>query len=862
MYEEDKVGNGIKLPGVELEPGEKVFTNCAIGGAVFVHVKDGKITKVRPMIFGDNDTKPWTIKARGHEFTPPKRTSLGNYVCTQKGRIYAENRIHYPMKRVDFSPENRNVQNRGKSGYERITWDEAFDLLESEIKRIHATYGKAAITASTGSHADFGLLQYKMGPFGRFWNMLGYSTLSDNPDSWEGWHWGATHAWGYFWKLGISDNFDMLEEALKHTEMLVMWGVDPNTSAGGYNGQDGCRWRWWCKELGMKMVFIDPWCNYTCATWGDKWLAPYPGTDAAMAEAIAWVWITEDTYDHWFVDNKCYGFDEFKDHILGNEPNGYARTPEWAETKCGVKARDIYALAREWAVKKTMLGTASIYGVSGACRQPYATEWARLMVFLLAMRGLGADGCNTWGGASMAPPMDMSFRFFGYSDVGWDTFGIVANEQAQNTVKQKTYRILLPECVMNDKTEWIGEGFCGMSLEQQISRNVCPLPKEEGGAPIRMIYRQGGSYISTMTDTNRWTRMFHSENLEFAVTSDVHFSSETKFYDLILPICSGFERNDICELGAPGGYGANDMGANFRVIILMMKCIEPLWESKTDYMIYCELAKRLGFEEKFTEGNTIMGWIEKVYNASSMPKYMTFEEFKEKGYFVVPTPNMETFHRAVSNKWYYEDRECDVPDHNNPLIGTPRAKQMGTPTGKIEFKSTFLEEHLPDDQERPLLGQWLQPWEGFGSENAKKYPLSLETPHMRFSYHTHYDNKAPWMDEVPMHRGMKDGYAYWPIRINSVDAAERGIKHGDLVRVYNDRGSVICIAYITERMKPGCCIAYQAGAKYDPLEPGKEGSPDRGGCMNLLSPSRLVSPNAPGMVSNSIDIEIERWDLR
>ena len=134
--------------------------------------------------------------------------------------------------------------------------------------------GKAAITGCTGSHADFGLLQYKMGPFGRFWNMLGYSTLSDNPDSWEGWHWGATHAWGYYWKLGISDNFDMLEEALKYTDMLLFWGVDPNTSAGGYNGQDGCRWRWWCKELGMEMIFIDPWCNYTAAVWGGWFSSP------------------------------------------------------------------------------------------------------------------------------------------------------------------------------------------------------------------------------------------------------------------------------------------------------------------------------------------------------------------------------------------------------------------------------------------------------------------------------------------------------------------------------------------------------------------------------------------------------------
>ena len=76
--QETKTRRGITLPGVELEPGEEVFTNCCIGGAVFVHVKDGRVTKIRPMVFGDEDTPAWTIKARGHEFTPPRRTSLGN----------------------------------------------------------------------------------------------------------------------------------------------------------------------------------------------------------------------------------------------------------------------------------------------------------------------------------------------------------------------------------------------------------------------------------------------------------------------------------------------------------------------------------------------------------------------------------------------------------------------------------------------------------------------------------------------------------------------------------------------------------------------------------------------------------------
>ena len=96
-----------------------------------------------------------------------------------------------------------------------------------------------------------------------------------------------------------------------------------------------------------------------------------------------------------------------------------------------------------------MLATGSIYGVSGACRQPYATVWARMMVFLLSMQGLGKPGVNTWGGASLAPPIDFTFKMFGYSDNGWDAFGIVAKETAKNSVTQKTYRLLLPECVMN-----------------------------------------------------------------------------------------------------------------------------------------------------------------------------------------------------------------------------------------------------------------------------------------------------------------------------------------------------------------------------------------------------------------------------
>ena len=112
--------------------------------------------------------------------------------------------------------------------------------------------------------------------------------------------------------------------------------------------------------------------------------------------------------------------------------------------------------------------------------------------------------------------------------------------------------------------------------------------------------------------------------------------------------------------------------------------------------------------------------------------------------------------------------------------------------------------------------------------------MQLITPHVRFSYHTQHDNKNPWLDDIPQHRVKKDGYAWWPVRIHPSDAADRGINDGDIVKVYNDRGGVLGIAMSPSGSGRGLVHSYQAGAKYDPLEPGKAGSIDKGGCMNLL----------------------------
>ena len=227
-------------------------------------------------------------------------------------------------------------------------------------------------------------------------------------------------------------------------------------------------------------------------------------------------------------------------------------------------------------------------------------------------------------------------------------------------------------------------------------------------------------------------------------------------------------------------------------------------ESKSDYDIYCMVADKLGIGPMFSEGKTDLQWVEQYYNATDMPKHMTFAEFFKKGYFVVPdnpnrkkTPGPPLVRRG--------------PREGHPRLGPAPEQPVGrkglqTSTGKVEFISTSLknfEEQGFVDEYRPAMHTYVPAWEGPRCELAKKYPLGMLAPHPRFSFHTMGDGKDSFMNDIKDHRVLIDGHYYWIIRINSVDAAARGIKAGDLVRAFNDRGSVILCAQVGERTQPG-----------------------------------------------------------
>ena len=114
------------------------LTNSSTGGPVFVYVEDGKIVRITPMDLDDAvDALVVDDRGAGQDLRSRRaRPAYSVYTAGFKSMIYSDLRIKTPLKRVDFDPDGeRNIQNRGISGYEPISWDEATDIVVSEINR-------------------------------------------------------------------------------------------------------------------------------------------------------------------------------------------------------------------------------------------------------------------------------------------------------------------------------------------------------------------------------------------------------------------------------------------------------------------------------------------------------------------------------------------------------------------------------------------------------------------------------------------------------------------------------------------------------------------------------------------------------
>lgn len=806
-----------------------------------VDVKDGKVLRIRPFHFDwkyDRDSiRTWKLEKNGKSLEPNWKSLPSPFLLAYKKRLYSPNRIFYPLKRVDWDPNGeRNPQNRGKSKYVRISWDEATTIIANEIKRIHADYGNNAILVQGDGHGEGKGLNMPHGHSGTLLEVMGgFTQQVRNPDSWEGWYWGAKHVWGNGAQGNPMPAGNIVKDSTEHTELMLFWGCDPCTTPWGFSGQFASRLLHFWRDIGMKHVYICPDLNYGAAVHGDKWIPVLPNTDAALQLAIAYIWITEGSYDKDYVATHVHGFEKFSEYVLGKK-DGIPKTAEWAYEKCGVNEWTIKALARAFAKKVTSI--AHYFG-GGLIRGPYSHEQARLEGCLLGMQGLGKPGVHHhqltyWG----LPRMEgLKSRSWWRPDLQ-EVLALPGMTTLSNWQESAIPRTLVRQHLLNPEKEIKvrGIGAIESPIVNQFREFTFPLPGDPG---IRMIWSDTPCQPTCWNWGNGSELALRSPQLEFVLTQHPWLENECTFSDIVLPSNTHLEVDDFECCTMEGGQ--------FCTVLAMDKAVEPLGESKSDLEVMLEIAKKLGHYDEIMQGKSIEDLREMIFEFMNLD--YTWEEFKEKQYHLYQVA---------------EDWEEDTPGFRK-FYEDPEGYPLGTPSGKLEFYSDRLAENFPDDNERPPSPEWIEQSEMHDerrtSSRAADFPLILMSNHGHWRVHAQCDD-ITWTREAPtMKVKGPDGYMYEPIWIHTSEAEKRGIQSGDIVKVFNERGIVLGGAYVTERLSPG--VAYcDHGARIDPIIVGRV---DRGGAINTISGSGTISKNCCGQATTAYLVEVAKvtgqdWD--
>jgi anaerobic dimethyl sulfoxide reductase subunit A len=307
------------------------------------------------------------------------------------------------------------------------------------------------------------------------------------------------------------------------------------------------------------------------------------------------------------------------------------------------------------------------------------------------------------------------------------------------------------------------------------------LKGKSGGYPadFKLLYVQSSDFLNQSANTNKIVQAFGK--LEFIVVEEQFMTPTARFADVVLPVCTFLERRDlVIGFAVPDSYGYRN------------KVIESQYESKTPLEITIELAARLGITDY--SNKTEQEWLGQLIEGSTIPDH---DAFRENGVYKVPMPEPYVA---------FSDQGRD-----------PQNYPFATPSGKIEIYSQMIADMgIPD---LPPIPKYIETWESRNDPLAAKYPLQLITTHSKRRAHSQFDN-LPWLREVELQA----------VYVNSADAKARGIRDGDTVRVFNERGSMILPAKVTERIMPGV-VDIPQGAWFNPDENGV----DRGGSANVLT---------------------------
>lgn len=764
--------------------------NCGGRCLLVAHIQDGKITRL------DADDRPDSPAAPQLRACPRGRAYLR--------RQYHPDRLLHPLKRSG---------KRGEGQFQRITWHEALDTIAAHFERVKARYGNQALFVpyGTGSYN-----QLNGSPAARrLMNLYGGCLGITNSYSWAAINAATPTVWGTL--VTGNQRQDWL-----NSRYILMWGWNPAEMRDGTNSDYFIKL---ARQNGAKIVCIDPRHSLSAAALADEWIPIRPGTDAAMMTAMAYVMLAEGLLDTAFINRHCLGWDSahmppgleseesYTDYLLGAR-DGQAKTPAWAAAITAVPAETIARIAREYAT----LTPAVLYQGYGMQRRAYGEQVVRAGCVLAAITGnFGIPGGWASGLGLQAPD----------GGAKWTVF-----PTGENPVKAAIPVFLWTEACLRGKSMTQADGVTGVP-------NLT--------SDIKLIYAVATNcLINQHANVNRSAEILRDESkVEFLIVQDNFLTPTARFADIILPACTQFE-----TWGVEDGWKYSDE------VILQPKLVEPPGECKSDYQICAEIAARLGIGDAYTEGRDEKAWVDYclgVWRSARFPDLPTLDEFVEKNLGAWSNPVTKP---AIAFADFRRD---------------PLAHPLSTPSGKIEIFSAQLHaRHNP--VEIPPIPKYIQEWENpfpcrcegdspkqspvMRDESTAEeiasltkerlarndmYPLQAIGHHTLARVHSTHANND-WLNEAFPQR----------IFINPIDAAERGIRDGDLVRAWNERGELVLPARVTPRILPGV-VDIPQGAWWAPNENGG----DFGGCINVLTSERWT-PYAFGTAQHTIMVQIEK----
>ena len=340
---------------------------------------------------------------------------------------------------------------------------------------------------------------------------------------------------------------------------------------------------------------------------------------------------------------------------------------------------------------------------------------------------------------------------------------------------------------------------------------------------IKLIYAAGGNPFHHNTDLNTLLRGW--QRADTVIAHEAFWNPLARHADIVLPATTALERNDILAAEAASHW------------IAMEKVIEPVGQARHDFDIFADLAGRLGFGSEFTQGRDERGWMSWLYEQAR-------SQAIERGF---APPDFAAFWTA--GVYAFPEQAAAPQVFLGAFRDDPEASPLKTPSGRIEIFSERIAGFGYADC--PAHPAWIEPSEWLGGALARDYPLHLLSNQPAARLHSQ-------LDMSPLSRASKVA-GREAITLHPNDAAARGIRDGDVVRVFNARGAFLAGARIGDHLRESV-VQIATGAWYQAEQPGVPGSPDTHGNPNMVTMSKPTSSLAGAPTAQTVLVQIERAD--